>query len=138
MNEQINNERIAIGEYVGFCWNCAGRCVGKINGKYLFANDGKCIGHFNDKAELYDCKTGKYIGELAVIYQYMQEGKIVLTLEKNNSVLSYNKFERMIKNPKKSELQDKSFTCCGDAKEFANATDCIAIDVLDGYIDYTV
>jgi len=135
---EFSNEKFKLGEYVGFCWNCEGNIVGKVNGKYLYSSEGKCIGHFNENAELYDCTTHKYIGELTVIYQYIQSNKTVTSLKIDAPVSSYNEFERMIVNANKIGLQDETFGCFGHDDGFDDNSICIAINVPEGYKDFVI
>lgn len=133
---ETNDEKLAFGEYIGTCWNCAGKCVGKINGRYLFSTEGKCIGHFNDEKELYDCQTKKYIGELALIFEYKKDGEFVTSLEKEESIVNYNEYERMIVNPCKTNMKDESFSCFQTDDSLIDAPTHFAINVPEGYKDF--
>lgn len=136
---ETNDEKLAFGEYVGTCWNCAGKCVGKINGKYLFSTEGKCIGHFNDEKELYDCQTHKYIGELAEIHQNAESLKTKIYLGKGDTPFDhYNEFERMIVALNKTELQDEFFECFSKDEGFIDESILIAINLPEGYKDFEI
>lgn len=142
---ETNDEKLVFGEYVGACWNCAGKCVGKINGNYLFSLEGKCIGHFNNEKELYDCQTNNYIGELALIFEYKKDGVFVTSLEKeekeeneDGKIVSYNEYERMLVNPCKTNMKDESFKCFGNDEGFIDESILIAINVPEGYKDFEI